>query len=79
MTTSWSHAVRGQWGAAFRANAGGALLAAVAMLAAPWLLLSAIRGKWLFGRPGDRTLAVVACVMIAATLLDWVYRLGTQG
>lgn len=79
MTTSWSHAVRGHWIAAIRANAGGALLAATAMLAAPWLLLSAVRGRWLFGRPGDRTMAAVACVLIAATLLDWIYRLATQG
>ncbi|HET6884185.1 MAG TPA: DUF2752 domain-containing protein [Pirellulales bacterium] len=79
MTTSWSHAVRGQWIKAVRANAGGALLAATAMVATPWLLVSAVRGRWLWGRPGDRALAIVACVLIAATLLDWMYRLGTQG
>ncbi|HVX13254.1 MAG TPA: DUF2752 domain-containing protein [Pirellulales bacterium] len=79
MTTSWSHAVRGHWLAALGANTGGALLAGMAMLAGPWLLASAVRGRWLIGRPGDRTLAVVACVLIATTLLDWIYRLATQG
>jgi hypothetical protein len=79
MTTAWSHAVRGQWLAACGANAGGALLAATTMLACPWMLLSAIRGRWLVGPPGDRTLAVVACVLIAVTLVDWFYRLGFQG
>ena len=79
MTTSWSHAVRGQWLQAIGCNAGGALLAAMAMVAGPWLLVSAMRGRWLVGRPGDRTLALIASAVIATTLFDWVYRLGFQG
>ncbi|HEV3338930.1 MAG TPA: DUF2752 domain-containing protein [Pirellulales bacterium] len=79
MTTSWSHAVRGQWLQAIGCNAGGALLAATAMLAGPWLLASAGCGRWLMGRPGDRTLAVFATALIAVTLFDWAYRLGFQG
>jgi hypothetical protein len=49
------------------------------MIAAPWLLISAARGKWFIGRPGDRALAVLAGALIAVTLLDWIYRLTTQG
>jgi len=79
MTTSWSHAVRGEWIQALGSNVGGTLLAAAAMIAAPWLLISAARGRWLLGRPGHRALAVLAAVLIAVTLLDWIYRLGTQG
>jgi hypothetical protein len=79
MTTSWSHAVRGQWLHAIGSNVGGALLAAMAMVAGPWLLVSATRGRWLVGRPGDRTLAVIASAVIVITLFDWVYRLGFQG
>ena len=79
MTTSWSHAVRGHWLQAIGANTGGTLLAAMAMIAGPWLLISAARGRWFVGRPGDRLLALAAGLVIAATLLDWTYRLMTQG
>ena len=79
MTTSWSHAVRGQWWQAIGCNAGGALLAAMAMTAGPWLFVSAARGRWLVARPSDRLVAVLATAVIAITLLDWLYRLGIQG
>jgi hypothetical protein len=79
MTTSWSHAVRGQWVQAIGSNAAGALLAAMAMVAGPWLLVSATRGRWFLGRPGDGTLAVLAGAVIAIALFDWIYRLGFQG
>jgi hypothetical protein len=51
----------------------------MAMLAGPWLFVSAMRGRWLVGRPDDRTLAVIATAVIATALFDWVYRLGFQG
>jgi hypothetical protein len=79
MTTAWSHAVHGHWLTAIGSNAGGALLAATAMVAAPWLLFSAARARWLLGRPGDRAWAALASLLIAVTLLDWFYRLGTPG
>ena len=41
MTTAWAHLMRGEWLDACRANAGGALLGLLAMVAAPWLLGSA--------------------------------------
>ncbi|HVX63121.1 MAG TPA: DUF2752 domain-containing protein [Pirellulales bacterium] len=75
MTTSWAHAVRGQWLSAGRSNAGGAVLAAIAMLAGPWLLVSAVRGRWLFVEPNDRVLAGLAVVVAAITLADWAFRL----
>lgn len=75
MTTSWSHAVRGQWLASLRSNAGGAALAAAAMAIAPWLLASAGLGRWLVRPPSDRTIAVTAVGFIVVTLIDWIYRL----
>jgi hypothetical protein len=75
MTTSWAHAVRGQWLSAGRSNVGGAVLAAIAMLAGPWLLVSAVRGRWLFVEPNDRVLAGLAVVVAAITLADWAFRL----
>lgn len=75
MTTSWSHAVRGHWAASVRANAGGAVLAAAAMLAGPWLLASAAAGRWLVRPPSDRAIAITAVGLIVITMLDWVCRL----
>lgn len=77
MTTSWSHAVRGHWLASVRSNSGGAALAAVAMIAGPWLVASAIAGRWLVRPPSDRVIAALAIGFITITLIDWMYRLFT--
>jgi hypothetical protein len=75
MTTSWAHAVRGQWVRAVRSNVGGALLAAMTMVAVPWSLLSAIRGRWFRRPPSDRLLATLAILVVVVMLMDWVCRL----
>jgi len=75
MTTSWAHVVRGNWIAALESNAGGALLAGVAALAGSWLLISAVRGRWLIQPPTERVLVSVALGIVAVTLIDWVCRL----
>lgn len=51
------------------------MLAAIAMLAGPWLLFSAARGRWLCVAPNDRSLAGLAVVVVAITLVHWAYRL----
>ncbi|HEX5446079.1 MAG TPA: DUF2752 domain-containing protein [Pirellulales bacterium] len=78
MTTSWSHAVRGQWLASVRSNGGGAALAATAMIVGPWLVASAVAGRWLLRPPSDRAVAAVATGFIIITLIDWIYRLFTS-
>jgi hypothetical protein len=75
MTTSWSHVVRGQVFAAIRANAGGTLLALVALAAGPWLLVSGLRGRWLFSPPRETWVLAVALTIVTITLIDWVLRL----
>lgn len=76
MTTAWSHAVRGHWLRAAECNAGGAVLAAVAMLVGPWLLVAAARGKWfLAGPPPEWALAALALGFLAITFIDWFVRL----
>jgi Protein of unknown function (DUF2752) len=77
MTTSWAWLVRGNAVRAAKANVGGTLLAAAALVAAPWLLVSAIRGRWLVTPPGDGVLAVMAIVVVVITLIDWGLRLAT--
>lgn len=75
MTTSWAEMMHGRPLEAFRTNAGGALLALVALAATPWLLLSALAGRWLGPLPGDRALVMGALAVLAVTLLDWARRL----
>ena len=74
MTTSWAHLVRGRMRAAFRDNAGGALLGLASVMLAPWLLISGWRGRWLV-RPIDARLVFVAVwLWVAVTLIDWSIR-----
>ena len=74
MTTAWVWLVRGQVAEASRANAGGGLLAAAAMIGVPWLLLSALRGRWLGWTPNSTALAWAAAAVAAVTLLQWGWR-----
>ena len=75
MTTAWAHVVRGQVVGAFRANAGGALLAILALLAIPWLLISAVRGRWLGRTPNAIVLAWILGAVVVVTLIDWGIRM----
>ena len=75
MTTAWACLVRGQLSGALRANVGGTLLAALAAVGAPWLLGSALRGRWLGWTPTDTVLAWLAVAVALITLVDWGLRL----
>jgi len=76
MTTSWAHVVRGQLVAAVRANSGGTILALLAIVSVPYLLITAAAGRWIGRPPSDRTLVVGAAVVILVTLIDWIVRVG---
>lgn len=75
MTTSWAHAVRGQLPSALKANIGGTLLAALAVIAGPWGVISGIRGRWLWPPPNDLWTATLTIGILLVTLSDWVARL----
>ncbi len=77
MTTSWAWLLRGEIGHALAANAGGTLLAVLGAVAAGWLLLSAVRGQWFGGKPGEWTVAALACTVCLVTAGQWVWRLLT--
>jgi hypothetical protein len=78
MTTAWAYMMRGQWFDACRANAGGVLLGLLAMVAAPWLLGSAIRGDWLGVSPSGRAAVWIVAIVLLVTLIDWAIRLLAQ-
>jgi hypothetical protein len=79
MTTSWAHFVRGQWSAALRANVGGTVLAAVAVVVATVTLVSAVSGRALVRVPSDRVLLAIGGAIVLVTLVDWLRRLGILG
>ncbi|MCA9268178.1 MAG: DUF2752 domain-containing protein [Planctomycetales bacterium] len=76
MTTSWAHTVRGQLFSAVKANSGGTLLALLALVGGPWLLLSGVLGKWFCGRPNEWLVVALAAFVVIVTLTDWGIRLG---
>jgi hypothetical protein len=75
MTTAWAFLMHGDLLRALQANAGGALLAALAVVAAPWLMLTAVRGRWLGWKPNDTFVACASTVIIVISLVQWVFRL----
>jgi hypothetical protein len=75
MTTAWARVVRGQLVPALQANVGGTILALAAVVAAPWMLISAVHGRWLHGRPSETVLIVGGLGLIVVTLIDWAVRL----
>jgi hypothetical protein len=74
MTTAWSHFVRGHLLSSVEANLGGTLLALVALIVGPWLLVSAWRGRHATRPPEDVYLALSALAIAAVTLLQWALR-----
>lgn len=75
MTTSWSHFVRGRFWQSFQSNAGGLLLAAASTAAGPWLLISAVRGRWCGWLPNDWAVLGAGLAILGVTVLDWSVRL----
>jgi hypothetical protein len=74
MTTSWALLLRGDVTAAVDANAGGAVLALLAIMAIPVLTRTAIRGQ----TPGQATSWFFACsllLVIFVALIQWLDRI----
>ena len=75
MTTAWAYMVRGRVVESFHSNCGGALLALLAILLAPWMFLSGVRGTWFGGVPHEWTFAWCAVGIMLVTLVDWGVRI----
>jgi hypothetical protein len=74
MTTAWSHAVRGNLLQAWKANAGGLLVAAADLIVIGWLLGTAARGRPIV-RVGTDLLAWLAVALVVVSLIEWTLRL----
>jgi len=74
-TTSFAHFVRGQWRSAMTTNAGAFALAFVSLLAAPWLLASAVGGRlWFINEPFQVFFGVGVALTVIA-LSHWLIRI----
>lgn len=78
MTTSWAYLARGNLRAAWAVNAGGTVLGLLAVFAAPWALLSALRGRWLVPPPSGRTTVMWLAAIWLLIIVDWIIRLITH-
>lgn len=74
MTTSWAHLMRGNVAGAVRANIGGTLLAVLAAVSGPWMLVSGLRGRWFLGCPNEIVVASLGVGVVFVTLIDWSLR-----
>jgi hypothetical protein len=75
MTTAWALLMHGEFIRALLANTGGVLLAVLAIAAAPWSMISAVRGRWFLWKPYGEAVGCVSAVILAITLIQWGYRL----
>lgn len=73
-TTAWSHVLRGDLRQAASANLGGTLLCGATLVVTPWLVATAIIGRWLVVRPTLPMLLTVGTTWLAVALLDWFRR-----
>jgi hypothetical protein len=67
--------VRGQALSSVKANSGGALLAIVAILTGPWMVLCGLRGRWLLRPPNEWAVLGVGLSVVFITVVDWMIRL----
>ena len=75
MTTAWACLMRGRVALALGANVGGTLLGIGALLAGPWLLMAAARGRWPVRSPQAHHVAWTGVLVLVVTCIDWVCRL----
>jgi hypothetical protein len=75
MTTAWAHLMHGGVLASLRTNAGGTLLALLAIAAAPWSLAAAIRGRYFVWTPDGRWVTWTLGGIGAIVVLQWGCRL----
>jgi hypothetical protein len=79
LTTSFALLVRGDWRASLAANAVGTLTALAGLVAAPWALLCASRGRLYFVRSPERLLTRLVVALVVLLVVRWCLVLGLAG
>lgn len=75
ITTSWAYSVRGRIVKAMAASVSGTFLAGLAVVAVPWLMISAYRGTWTLVSPTPRGFAWVFVFVWVGLVCEWIIRL----
>ncbi|WP_146117762.1 MULTISPECIES: DUF2752 domain-containing protein [Pirellulaceae] len=75
MTTSWSYLMKGNVVGSLKANSAGCLMGLIALVLSPWFMSSAIVGRMTVRVPGDAVLITITMLVVAVTLVDWLYRI----
>jgi hypothetical protein len=75
MTTSWAHLMRGHILQSAQVNTGGMLLGLAALAGAPWMLGSAVRGRWWIGPLDPQWLLIGGGIIFLITSAQWCWRL----
>lgn len=78
MTSSFSLLIHGDPWNSLRANFVGTLLAVFLLVLAPWSLLSALWGRWLWVRDVEQALVRVVVVFVVLLFLRWGLVLSLQ-
>ncbi|MFI4876406.1 MAG: DUF2752 domain-containing protein [Blastopirellula sp. JB062] len=74
MTTSWAYLTKGNVVGSIRSNAAGFLLGLVAIIGAPWLLITAWRGRPPLGYPSEIAALFAVGGIAAVMVAEWLYR-----
>lgn len=72
MTTSFALLMHGDPGNSIRANAAGTFLAGVLLLAIPWSLVSAWRGRLIGLGSLERAATILVTIFIVLTVVRWL-------
>ncbi|HPZ81988.1 MAG TPA: DUF2752 domain-containing protein [Thermogutta sp.] len=75
ITTAWAYWTRGKVREALSSSVSGTLLAVLAMVMAPWLIISAYRGQWAWWAPKPGTVTLAFVVLWIGLLCEWLVRL----
>jgi len=76
ITTSWAYWTRGRLLKALASSVSGTVLASLVTASAPWLVISAYRGKWSLIVPTARGFAIVFGILWVGLVCEWLIRLG---
>lgn len=73
-TTAWALLLRSDGAAALQTNMAGTLLCVVAVLCVPWLVVSAILGRWWIVKPTANAMVLFGSGLAVIAVLDWAQR-----
>ncbi len=76
MTTAWTRLLQGDVPGAVAANAAGAVLCVLALLAVPWLLATMALGRWWYLRPTAGLVFPLFAAVAVMVLVDWIRHTG---